>query len=243
MAITRLGLNDPEQSEKPVPLITAALVASLAAAVGTIWLFAWIADEMRAGDTLRFDSNIRGFVHSFASPAVTKFMFVMSFMGASGLGILLLLSVVLFSYERWKRGLVWLALTMLGALVLDLTMKAGFHRLRPTPFFGAVPHTYSFPSGHSLFSFCFYGVMAGLINARVRSLWLRVVVWGIAAFMITMIGLSRIYLGVHYPSDVVAGYLAGAIWVSTMVVADRVRKTRRGLKLATASDSNRDSLA
>ncbi len=237
MAFTRLGLNDPEQSEKPVPLITAALVASLAAAVVTIWLFSWIAEEMRAGDTARFDANIRGFVHSFASPGATKFFIAMSFMGATGMIFLLAIAVIGFAVERWKRGIVWLTLTMLGALVLDLALKSGFHRARPVPFFGAVPHTYSFPSGHSLFSFCFYGVMAGLINGRVRSIWLRVTVWITAALMIALIGLSRIYLGVHYPSDVVAGYLAGAIWVSTMVLADRVRKTRRGLKVATVSDT------
>jgi undecaprenyl-diphosphatase len=55
------------------------------------------------------------------------------------------------------------------------------------------------------------------------------------------IGLSRIYLGVHYPSDVIAGYLAGAIWVSTMVTVDRLRKTRSGLKLATVSDPTPNS--
>src|SRR4051812_31034431 len=238
MAITRLGLNDPELSEKPVSLISVVLSMSLALTVLTVVLFSWIATEMREGDTARFDENVRGFVHSFSSPAATKLMTAISLMGAGGMIAILAAAVVLFAAKKWYRAIGWLALTMLGATVLDVALKYGFHRARPVPFFGGLPHSYSFPSGHSLFSFCFYGVMAGLINARVRSYWLRVVVWCVAAVMIAAIGISRIYLGVHYPSDVVAGYLAGAIWVGTMITMDRLRKTRRGLKVATVAEES-----
>jgi undecaprenyl-diphosphatase len=237
MAITRLGLSDPEQTEKPVPLITAALLVSLGVAIGTIVLFAWIANEMGECDTVRFDDNVRSFVHSFASPAMTRFMFAMSWIGATGMMIILAAAVVLFLMKKWNRALGWLLVTMAGATMLEITLKQVFHRARPVAFFGHLPHSYSFPSGHSLFSFCFYGVMAGFINARVRSTWVRIVVWTIAATMAALIGISRIYLGVHYPSDVVAGYLAGAIWVSTMIMVDRVRRTRRGLKIATVADA------
>jgi undecaprenyl-diphosphatase len=72
----------------------------------------------------------------------------------------------------------------------------------------------------------------------VRSHWLRVLVWFVAAVMVAGIGLSRIYLGVHYPSDVMAAYLAGTIWVSTMITMDRLRKLRSGLKVATVSDGD-----
>lgn len=236
MAITRLGLNDPEHSDKPASLIAVILSLSLGITVLAIVLFSWIADEMREGDTMRFDDNVRSFVHSFSSPGTTKFMFAMSFMGAGGLAIMLIAAVILCVVKKWYRALGWLALTLAGAAVLSVTLKYGFHRARPDVFFGALPHSYSFPSGHSLFAFCFYGVMAGLINARVRSLWLRVTVFSIASLMVALIGLSRIYLGVHYPSDVIAGYLAGAIWVSTMITMDRIHKTRRGLKIDTVAD-------
>jgi undecaprenyl-diphosphatase len=236
MAFTTLGLNDPERSSKPVPLITRALVLSLVAAVLFLVLFAWIADEMREGDTKHFDAALRSYVHEFASPGMTKAMFVFSFMGDRGLVIIMIMAALLFLYERWRRGLVWLSLTMVGALILNITLKLSFARTRPVPFFGTLPHSYSFPSGHSLLSFCFYGAVAGLIMARVRSLWLRIVVWCAAALMVLAIGISRIYLGVHYPSDVLAGYLAGAIWVSAMTAADRIRKTRKGIKLATVND-------
>jgi undecaprenyl-diphosphatase len=116
---------------------------------------------------------------------------------------------------------------MTGALALDLALKYAFHRERPPVFFGTEPASYSFPSGHALCSFCFYGVMAGLIAARVRSPALRIAVWALAALLVIAIGVSRVYLGMHYPSDVIGGYLAAAVWVSAMLVLDRWRVNRR----------------
>jgi undecaprenyl-diphosphatase len=236
MAINRLNLNDPEQSEKPVSLIGVVVSLTLVITVLAAILFSWIAGEMREGDTALFDANVRSFVHSFSGPTVTKVMFGMSFMGLWGLVAILVAAIVLFVAKKWYRALGWMAVTMVGAAILEVSLKVGFHRARPVPFFGPLPGSYSFPSGHALFSFCFYAVLAGLINARVRSLWLRVVVWSVAATLIAGIGLSRIYLGVHWPSDVLAGYLTGTVWVGAMLTMDRIRKTRKGLKLATISD-------
>jgi len=236
MAITRLGLNDPEQTPKPVGFITAVLLMSLAAAVGSLVMFTWLAEEMIEGATARFDMTVRMGVHAFASPAMTSLMRVITDLGSAGLAVIAVIATGLFLAKGWKRAAGWLLISLAGATVLSISLKYGFHRPRPVPFFGVAPHSYSFPSGHSLFSFCFYGVLAGLITARVRSLWLRVVVWASAALLVMAIGISRIYLGVHYPSDVVAGYLAALMWVSSLVVADRVHKTRKGLEVSTVAD-------
>src|SRR5262249_18612156 len=109
----------------------------------------------------------------------------------------------------------------------DLALKYAFHRPRPPVFFGAQPHSYSFPSGHALCSFCFYAVLAGLIAARTRSLALRIAVAALAAVLVIAIGLSRVYLGMHYPSDGLGGYLAASVWVSAMLVLDRWRQRRQ----------------
>lgn len=236
MAITFHHPNDPEQGPKPVGLISAILLLSLAVGVGALVLFTWIAEEMLEGATARFDMSVRLWVHGFASPAMTNAMKFITGLGSLGLVIAAAIAITVFLITGWKRAAGWLLLSVAGAGVLSVALKYGFHRPRPVPFFGAVPHSYSFPSGHSLFSLCFYGTLAGLMNARVRSMWLRVVLWICAALLVLEIGLSRIYLGVHYPSDVVAGYLAALVWVSALVVADRVRKTRRGVQLTTVSD-------
>ncbi len=203
-----------------------AIAASLASAVLALVLFAWLADEVFEGDVARLDSRVRIWIHLYASPSLTSAMFSISEFGSLVLVLLFVFAFVAFVIAGWRRGAAWLLLTMAGATVLDLTLKYAYHRPRPTPFFGPVPATYSFPSGHALFSFCFYTVLAGQISARIRSVGLRILVWMMALVLVTAIGFSRIYLGVHYPSDVLAGYLAASVWVSTLVGLDRLRRRR-----------------
>jgi undecaprenyl-diphosphatase len=76
--------------------------------------------------------------------------------------------------------------------------------------------TPSFPSGHALASMCFFGLLAYLISVNLRSSAYRAGIWALAIFLILFVGLSRIYFDVHYPSDVLAGYLAGLIWMSSV---------------------------
>jgi membrane-associated phospholipid phosphatase len=104
-------------------------------------------------------------------------------------------------------------------------LKSSFHRARPDPFFNlAAPASYAFPSGHALLALCFYGVMARIWADSLKSGRRRWMVWVAAICLIGLIGLSRIYLGVHYPSDVLAGYAAAIVWVSAMTMIIRRRK-------------------
>jgi undecaprenyl-diphosphatase len=240
MSITRLALNDPELAPKPVGLITAVVVSSLAAAVVALALFTWLAEEMLEGATARFDMTIRNWVHGMASPGLTAIMKAITLLGSQGLIAGFLVAGAVFWLLGWKRAVGWLAVSVIGSGLLVVVLKFGFQRPRPVPFYGPPLQSFSFPSGHSLSSFCFYGVLAGLITARVRSLWLRILVWIAAAVLVLAIGISRIYLGVHYPSDVVAGYLAALVWVSALVLADRIHKTRKGVKVATVADNVED---
>jgi undecaprenyl-diphosphatase len=219
-------LPGPENAPEAAVLVEGPLV-SLVIAVLAVFLFAWLAENVAAQHTLEFDSSVRTAVHAYSSAGLTRVLFAISFMGSGGLIVSALLAFALFAHFQWRRAAIWLVVTLAGALVLDLTLKLAFHRPRPVPFFGPIPRTYSFPSGHSLFSFCFYGVLAGLLAGRVRSVSARVLIWLVAALLVLAIGLSRIYLGVHYPSDVIAGYLAGTIWAASMVALDRWRRRRK----------------
>lgn len=205
----------------------AVIVGSLAVAVLGLALFSWLADEVFEGDAQRFDAFIRGWVHQFASPLLTRVMVGISAMGSEVLVAVFIVAVVVFLRMKWRRAAIWMMLTMAGGMVLQVVLKQGFRRTRPEAFFGLGPHSYSFPSGHSLMSFCIYGVLAGLLAARIKSPAVRILTWSAAAVLVAAIGLSRIYLGVHYPSDVLAGYLAAAVWVSTLVTADRVRRRKK----------------
>jgi len=232
MAETHHQVTGPEEAPKPTPLFEAAVLISLALAVFALFLFAWLGNEVLQGDTQNFDLAIRAWVHRFASPGMTKAMTAISLLGYNILIGELLVAFAFFAWLRWRRAAVWLAVAMAGSLALDMTLKYAYHRTRPVAYFGTAPHSYSFPSGHALCSFCFYGVLAGLLSARTKSLAWRLAIWISAALLVIAIGLSRIYLGVHYPSDVIAGYLAAAVWVSTVIVLDHVRKVRSSRKRA-----------
>lgn len=223
-----------ETAAKPTVVIETAIAISLAVAVLSLFLFAWIAEDVAHDRTMKFDLAVRGTIHSYASPALTKVMVALSFAGGDGLAIAAICAEGLFLWLRWRRAALWLVTTIAGAILLSVTLKYAFHRPRPLAFFGSLPHTYSFPSGHSLFSFCFYGVLAGLLIDRTKSRVLRILIWVCAAMLVGAIGLSRIYLGVHYPSDVIAGYLTAALWVSSMVTLDRLRIRRKGKTLTVA---------
>jgi undecaprenyl-diphosphatase len=131
---------------------------------------------------------------------------------------LTLTAAALFWCFGKRRDTKYLAIAVIGAMILDRLLKLSFHRPRPTPFFGlAPPDSYSFPSGHALISFCFFAILAWLLESHIRSFPLRLAILALFAFLVLAIGYSRIYLGVHYPSDVLAGYAAGAVWISAVV--------------------------
>ena len=202
-----------------------SLILSLVCSTLFLVFFAWLSEEVFEGNLQRFDSGVRMKVHEFFNPQVTKFMQDLTFLGSIGfLTTLFAIIVVVWLAKGKKRPAVWLMIAAGGSVILDIALKLSFHRLRPVPFVGVAPLTYSFPSGHALSSFCFYGVLAGLLCARIQSQAIRIFIWTAAAALVLAIGLSRIYLGVHYPTDVIAGYLAAAAWVSTLLFAVGTRR-------------------
>jgi undecaprenyl-diphosphatase len=198
------------------------LLAGLALAVGALLFFSWLAEEVFEGDTIRFDEGVRTSINQHASPALTSLMRFITFFGSTIFILALGICIVLyFLLIKWRRAALLFAITMAGALVLNGTLKLLFHRARPEPFFGmAAPTSYSFPSGHALYSLCLYGTLAVMTSARLRSLARRLVIRALAVSLILLIGVSRIYLGVHYPSDVLAGYMTAFIWVMAVAVGD-----------------------
>ena len=193
-----------------------------------LFLLGWLADEMLEGETLAMDLRLRAAAHALASPGLTRGLTLVSTLG--GPAVLTPLAVALgalFAWRRWWRGATLLVVSTAGAAVLDSVLKHAFHRARPAPFFDyPLPASYSFPSGHALFAFCFFSTGAALLGPRLAHPALRWLVWGLAAVVILAIGFSRVYLGVHYPSDVAAGYAAGLLWSGIIVVGDRVAHAR-----------------
>jgi len=212
--------------------ISLSLLLGLTAAIGTIVFFGWLADEVLEGQTLQFDEATRAAVHQFASPAMTTVMQGISFLG-SGLFLTIATAVVIiwFASRKWGREAKLMAATMIGASTLNVTLKLAFKRARPAPFFDLLPpNSYSFPSGHALTSACFYGAFAAIITARIRSRRARVLVWIACTTIFLLIGLSRIYLGVHHTTDVIAGFAAALIWILVVRFVELTLRRRRRRK-------------
>jgi len=162
-----------------------------------------------------WDLIIRDAIHQLASPVLTKLMIAMSIVGASYITWpLTVVCVVLFYRAGNIRALGQLALSMPGALALEFTVKQIVRRPRPEPFFGyPLPHSYSFPSGHALFAVACFGMLATLVAPLIPTRIGRALLWTATILLVAAIGFSRVYLGVHYPSDVLGGYAIGLVWV------------------------------
>jgi membrane-associated phospholipid phosphatase len=223
----------PHTKTKPNEFALGAfLLASLAIAAGALLLFGWLAEEVIRGDTNQFDATVRGAVHNHSTPLLTGIMQGFSFLGSVTwvISFGFLVACACFYFKR-PRIAGFLAIAMAGAGTLDYVLKLSFHRPRPVAFFGAAPSSFSFPSGHALGSLCFYGILASVLSDRMRPGKQKFFVWLAAASLVGTIGLSRIYLGVHYPSDVIAGYLAGAVWITAVTVVDKILLDRREKKI------------
>ena len=204
------------------------LLGALLIAATALFAFGWLADEMLEGDTQKFDELVRTAVHQHSAPWLTWLMQGFSFLGSVAVvTTLCVFATAAFLYYRQARMAALLASTMAGMAVLDVTLKLAFHRPRPVAYFGPTPTTYSFPSGHAMGSVCFYGVLAAILAARAHGRAAKWRIWTGAVLLIGMIGYSRIYLGVHYPSDVIAGYCAGAVWVGAVGLLNKIHADGR----------------
>jgi undecaprenyl-diphosphatase len=209
--------------------LSLSLMLGLAVAISTLVFFGWLADEALEGETTHFDAVTRAAVHQLASPAMTIAMRGISFLGSTIFLTTATIGVLIwFASRKWGREAKLFAITMIGASLLNVTLKLAFKRVRPEPFFGLLaPESYSFPSGHSLASFCFYGALAAILSGRIQRRRVRLALWVLAVTMFLLIGFSRIYLGVHYTTDVIAGFAAALIWILVVRFAELQLARRR----------------
>lgn len=205
-------------------LAALTLGGGMFAAMAALVLFAWMAEEVFEGESLAIDNTVRGYIHVYASDWLTRAMQGFSFLGST---LFLFPLVVLFVgfcvfTRRYRPGLI-LATVMSGAVILNYVLKVNFARARPQSYFDTpLPSSFSFPSGHALFSVCFYCTLAWVISSQFKSPVYRSVIWAVSIALAFFIGLSRIYLGVHYPSDVLAGFIAASIWLTVVAWANSI---------------------
>lgn len=222
------------KEKRSFEFLSLSLLLGLATAIAALIFFSWLTDEVLEGETRHFDEVTRAAVHQLASPLLTAIMRGFSFVGSTiSLTLATTFVVIRFVMRKLGREAKLFAVTMIGAALLNATLKLTFKRARPEPFFNlTLPETYSFPSGHSLMSACFFGALAAILTARIKSKRVRVAIWIVSALMFLIIGFSRIYLGVHHTTDVIAGFVGALIWILVVrfVEMHLARRTQRKMR-------------
>lgn len=176
-----------------------------------------------------FDRSIIRFVQGFESPAISP---IMKFFTAIGAGlpvtaIAVVIVLFLFFVLKHRRELILFVFVLGGSPLLNVVLKLAFHRERPDIHRIIQAAGYSFPSGHSMGAFSLYGVSAYLLWKHIPARWGRAILIAASAALVLAIGVSRIYLGVHYPSDVIGGYLASGFWLASSIMVYRQYDKRR----------------
>ncbi|MCL4442286.1 MAG: phosphatase PAP2 family protein [Firmicutes bacterium] len=191
------------------------LVLGLAFGLASLLFFAKLSEDLLSNELLMFDQIATGVIRFYSSDQVTSAMKTVSSLGSPL--TLIVVGIVVMIYTGLVRKHIWdtllVPITLVGGIILNEALKLLFHRARPE-----LPHLVkvtglSFPSGHSMMSFIFYGLIIYLLWLNFTHKFFRVLLTILLVILILAIGISRIYLGVHYPSDVLAGFAAGSFWL------------------------------
>ncbi len=192
------------------------LVAGVVVAATGTWVFSELAEYVMAGGTQVFDEAVLGWVSTHQTPVINEAMLEITALGTTTVVMMIVGVAALFlTLTRHKYSALLLLVATGGGSLLDLILKLRFDRPRPHIFsWGTQVFSSSFPSGHAMSAAIVYSTVAYLATRLQRRRWARWLTMLFAAFVILLICTSRVYLGVHYPSDVVAGVVIGFSWAA-----------------------------
>jgi undecaprenyl-diphosphatase len=210
-------------------------LASLAFIAASLYVFAQIADEVTEGKFVRFDETILRALRNPADLAdpigprwVETIFLDITALGSTTVLTLICASVIGFLLIDGKRGAaLFVLMAVAGGALLSTAAKFMFARPRPE----LVAHlvdvsSYSFPSGHALSSAVTYLTLGALLMRTQRHKRVKAYLLGVAVLLTLLIGASRVYLGVHWPSDVLAGWFLGAAWAMLCWQVERLLQQR-----------------
>jgi undecaprenyl-diphosphatase len=214
------------------------ILLALGAVTGGIWIFLALAGEVKEGETQALDRKIllsmrKPDLTPRGSPAIEEMMRDCTALGGIAVLTLLTLSTAGFLLLTGKRNMAgFLVISIGGGLLLSLALKDSYNRPRPD----IVPHksavmTTSFPSGHSMLSTLTYLTLGALLARSYTRKRLKAYLLFLAALLSGLVGVSRVYLGVHWPTDVLAGWTAGATWATLCWLAARWLQNRKRLEV------------
>lgn len=203
------------------------------------WIFGGIAEDVVNGDPLTiFDDRVALWFHAHQHPWVTLAMAAVS--RVHEWTVLAALTALFLAYLAWQRMGAWFVTVICvfpGGMLLNFLLKFLFHRARPIySELAAALYTYSFPSGHVMAATLFWGILAVYLVERIEAWRWRVLVILIAVLFVALVALSRVYLGVHYVSDVLAAAAEGVAWLVLCYTAGNTYRQHRGERPLTSAD-------
>jgi membrane-associated phospholipid phosphatase len=231
------GHAGPVGSYAPILLL---MVVGAIAAIGAGYLFVELAEQVRLSTSLvsRADRLIHAwFGHERGAAMTTLLGAATSIGGAIGLMVIVaVVATVLLVRKAWASA-IFIVVTAGGGALLNLGLKAFFARMRPDLASALViARSYSFPSGHAMNSFITFGALAYLALRQPWPWAAKSATLAVSATIVVLVGLSRVYLGVHWASDIAGGWSAGVVWLASAVVAFEMllhlRQRRRGAAAA-----------
>jgi undecaprenyl-diphosphatase len=209
------------------------LAAGLGVSAFVVWAFAELAEEVIEGESRRFDRAVLLWINDHSPGWLDGPMLFATALGYYWVVLpLLAVAVLAFYLKGWRLSAVLLVISTAGGVFLTTVLKAVFRRARPEVFDSDYTASFfSFPSGHATVAAGFYGALALILAYRLRGFARWAVATG-GVLLVLLIGFSRLYLGVHYPTDVLAGYLAAPLWVISVGAVYVVWLSIRGLRAA-----------
>jgi undecaprenyl-diphosphatase len=221
-----------------LPYYIATIIAIIFFVIG-LQVFVELTDELAENELADFDDQITNAVISFRSEGLTSFFEFVTHLGDRYAYIIITVALALFfwfRFQNWKFIIQTVSVLILASLS-NIGLKQVINRARPTLEHLVYVNTLSFPSGHSMSAMAFYGFLIYLCLRYNVTLSLKIFLVVLLCLLIVSIGLSRIYLGVHYPSDVAAGFMGGLIWVTLCAIVLNVIelwRKKKGDKIETS---------
>ncbi|MBE9193967.1 phosphatase PAP2 family protein [Synechocystis sp. LEGE 06083] len=211
------------------PLIALVGATGLGLSLVIIFLLAKLSDNVWEQEAFTFDKTILLWIHKFANPTLDQVMLGITHLGNPS--TVIPFAILIFALLWWRcprqQALVF-ALACLGGAILSFSLKLTFSKPRPQLWSQLIlEKTFSYPSGHALGSMVLYGFSAYLLAINFPKK--ANIIYALASFLIVAIGFSRLYLGVHWPTDIIAGYGVGFLWIIVCATLSKLVKATKSM--------------
>lgn len=193
-----------------------------------LFIVAKLAEEVLEREAFTFDTSFLLWLHQFANPSLDNLMLFITNLGNPSTVIIIAgISLGILWWRRFRVEKYIFLLSCLGAIILNTGLKLFFTKSRPELWNRLITEkSFSFPSGHALGSMVLYGFIAYLLATHYPKF--AKIFYILAVILIAAIGISRLYLGVHWPTDIIAGYGVGFLWLMICITMLKLQRIRQG---------------